>query len=50
MDEWENRSKKQKQTLIEYSKDLGDIVSLNDIDESIQNQIIFDDMIVGKNL
>ena len=36
--------------MIEYSEDLEQVVSLNDIDESIQNLIIFDDMIVEKNL
>ena len=50
IDEWENRSRKQKQTLIEYSEELEQVVSLDEIDESIQNLIIFDDMIVEKNL
>ena len=50
IDEWGKRSKKQDKTLIEYSESLDDTVSLSDIDESIQNLIIFDDMIVQKNL
>ena len=50
IDEWENRSKKQKETLVGYSKYLEDVVSPNDIDESIPNLIIFEDMIVEKNL
>ena len=36
--------------VIEYSEDLEQVVSLDEIDESIQNLIIFDDMIVEKNL
>ena len=49
VDKWENRSKKQTQTSIECLEDLDDVVSLNDVEEAIQNLIIFDDTIVGKN-
>ena len=50
IDSWEKRSKKQKETLIEYSDDINEIVHLKDIDESIQNLIIFDDFIVERDL
>ena len=50
IDEWKNRSRKQEQTLIKYSEDFEQVVSLDEIDESIQNLIIFDDIIVEKNL
>ena len=42
--------KKQNHTLIVYSDLLQDTVTLEDIDESIQKLITFDDMIVEKNL
>ena len=50
IDEWKNRSKEQKQALIKYSEELEQVFSLDEIDESIQNLIIFDDRIVEKNL
>ena len=50
IDEWEKLSEKQGETLIEYSEPLDDIPSLKEVDESIQNLFIFDDMIVEKNL
>jgi hypothetical protein len=36
--------------LIEYSNDITKIVNINDIDENIQNLIVFDDMVTEKNL
>ena len=42
-------SKQQKEALIEYSDDLSDVINLKNIDESKQNLLIFDDMIVEKN-
>ena len=48
--EWEKRSEKQGETLIEYSESLDDVPSLKEVDESIQNLFIFDDMIEEKNL
>ena len=39
IDEWEKRSQKQNDTLIEYSDMLQDTVTLENIDESIQNLI-----------
>ena len=50
IDEWESRSEQQGETLIEYSDQLEDVVSLQYIDEAKQNLIIFDDFIVEKNL
>ena len=50
IDEWESRSRKQKYTLIKYSEDLQQVVLLDGRNESIQNVIIFDDMIVEKSL
>ena len=50
IDEWQNRSQKCGKTLIEYSESLNDAVTLQEVDESIQNLIVFDDMIVEKNL
>ena len=50
IDDWKERSEKQGETLIEYSESLDDAVSFSEIDSSIQNLIIFDDMIVQKNL
>ena len=50
IDEWEKQSEKQGETLIEYSESLDDVPNLKEVDESIQNPFIFDDMIVEKNL
>ena len=36
--------------MIEYSESLNDAVTLQEVDETIQNLIVFDDMIVEKNL
>ena len=35
---------------MEHSEDLEDLASLKDVEESIQNLIVFDDIIVEKNL
>ena len=50
INEWETRSEKQGETLIEYSESLDDVPSLKEVDERIQNLFIFDDMIIEKNL
>ena len=50
INEWEKRSEKQGETFIEYSESLDDVPSLKEVDESIQNLFIFDDVRVEKNL
>ena len=50
INDWKERSEKQGETLIKYSESLDDAVSFSEIDFSIQNLIIFDNMIVQKNL
>ena len=50
IEQWEKRSRKQNDTLIEYSESLQDMVTLENIDESIQNLIICDDMVTERNL
>ena len=36
--------------ILEYSNDINDIVDLNSVDQSIQNLIVFDDMVCERNL
>ena len=38
------------ETLIEYSESLDDLPNLKEVNESIQNLFIFDDMIVEKKI
>ena len=50
IDNWVARSTRLDSDLIAYSNDYNDTVSVNDLDESIQNLIVFDDMVTERNL
>ena len=50
IDTWLNKSKDSGFDLITFSNDFNDTVEINDVDESIQNLIIFDDMVTESNL
>ena len=50
IDEWNIKSQKLGQNLIEYSNSVEDIVNVDSIDDTIQNLIILDDLIAERDL
>ena len=50
IDSWEKRGSKLNTDLITYSNDIEDTVSIDDVDESVQNLIVFDDFVCERNL
>ena len=50
IDSWERRSEKLGMDLIQYSNNIEDLITVDDVDESVQNLIILDDFCVEKNL
>ena len=50
IDTWEKRGEKLGMSLIQYSNNLDDLISVDSVDESIQNLIVLDDFVCEKNL
>ena len=50
IDSWEKRGEKLDVELIVYSNVIEDMISVDDVDESIQNLIVIDDFVCEKNL
>ena len=50
IDSWEKRGSKMGMELITYSNDIEDMISVDEVDESIQNLIVIDDFVCEKNL
>ena len=50
IDYWNKKSKELGEELLEYSNDISQVVTPDVLDDSIQNLVIFDDMITEKNL
>ena len=50
IDVWLKRSQQKEINLLEYSNDFKDTIDIKDINETIQNLVIFDDMVTESNL
>ena len=50
IDNWEARGAKLDQNLITYSNNIDDFVSIDDVDETVQNLIVIDDFVCERNL